>query len=324
MTFHLSLPAKIEGNSLIHPEITLTIQKGTPVALQMEPEFMASFLAAIEEPVEKTSSFSFEDQTPYDHKTDCFIHQLTDGLYKRLTARQTLAFWKKLYNSNAQLQDLLSFTELTSVADKRIRFLNDSEIRRLHFARSLITSSVVCLFDQPTHHVDRQTKHVFQSILKRLEHRYVILLTTSLEEAVQLGQAYQLTERGLESVENSDSDSETAHPFKVEKISAKVDDKIILFDPMELDYIESLDGQTLLHVNGEMFQTTVPLKDLEKRLIPFGFFRCHRSYLVNLQRVREIIVWSRNSYSLSLKDKKKSTIPLSKGNYGSLKDLLNM
>ncbi|GAF13053.1 ABC transporter ATP-binding protein [Bacillus sp. JCM 19045] len=226
MTFHLSLPAKIEGNSLIHPEITLTIQKGTPVALQMEPEFMASFLAAIEEPVEKTSSFSFEDQTPYDHKTDCFIHQLTDGLYKRLTARQTLAFWKKLYNSNAQLQDLLSFTELTSVADKRIRFLNDSEIRRLHFARSLITSSVVCLFDQPTHHVDRQTKHVFQSILKRLEHRYVILLTTSLEEAVQLGQAYQLTERGLESVRTPTAIAKQLTPLKSRKFPLKLTIKL--------------------------------------------------------------------------------------------------
>ncbi|MDR0435024.1 MAG: LytTR family transcriptional regulator DNA-binding domain-containing protein [Gracilibacteraceae bacterium] len=35
---------------------------------------------------------------------------------------------------------------------------------------------------------------------------------------------------------------------------------------------------------------------------PYGFFRCHRSYIVNLQKVREIITWTRNSYGLILDD----------------------
>ena len=46
--------------------------------------------------------------------------------------------------------------------------------------------------------------------------------------------------------------------------------------------------------------------------MPFGFFRCHRSYIVNLQKVREVITWTRNSYSLILENKEKTSIPLSK------------
>lgn len=329
MTFHISVPSKLDGNTLIHPEIEIKINKGNPVAIQMEPEFFRPFLSifSTEATLDGAKPFTIDREPTFDHLKSCFVDQKSDGLYIRLTPRQILKFWKNFYGSQAQLNEVLSFCELTSIADKRVRLLNESEARRLQLARSLIMPSLVCVFDQPTHHVDRQTKQVFEMLLKRLEDRYVLLLTTSIEQAIQMGQPYQLTDRGLHSIDKDEGETETPNlnrEFKLEKISAKVDDKIILFDPMELDYIESLEGQTLLHVNGEIFQTTIALKDLEVRLVPFGFFRCHRSYLVNLQRVREIIVWSRNSYSLSLKDKKKSSVPLSKGNYSTLKELLNM
>nr|WP_285848822.1 LytTR family DNA-binding domain-containing protein [Solibacillus isronensis] len=42
------------------------------------------------------------------------------------------------------------------------------------------------------------------------------------------------------------------------------------------------------------------MSELEKRLHHFRFFRCHRSYIVNLHKAREILTWTCNSYSLSL------------------------
>ena len=53
------------------------------------------------------------------------------------------------------------------------------------------------------------------------------------------------------------------------------------------------------------FVCALTLSELEVRLTGFGFFRCHRSYLVNLQRVREVITWTRNSFSLILDDERK-------------------
>ena len=110
-----------------------------------------------------------------------------------------------------------------------------------------------------------------------------------------------------------------ALPIRVEKIPAKVEDKIILFDPTEIDFIESSDGICLLQVKGEPSPCTFTLNELEQKLKAFGFFRCHRSYIVNLQKVREVITWTRNSFSLILDDNKKSSIPLSKGKYDELK-----
>ena len=79
-----------------------------------------------------------------------------------------------------------------------------------------------------------------------------------------------------------------------------------------------------LHINGEEFPTTFTMNELEERLQHFGFFRCHRSYIVNLQKVREVITWTRNSYSLILDDEKKSNIPLSKSKMAELKVMLGL
>ncbi|MCM3773826.1 LytTR family transcriptional regulator DNA-binding domain-containing protein [Priestia megaterium] len=111
---------------------------------------------------------------------------------------------------------------------------------------------------------------------------------------------------------------------RFEKIPAKVNEKIILFDPTEISFIESNEGVSNLHVNGEVFPCSYTLNELFKRLQIFGFFRCHRSYIVNLQRVREVITWTRNSYSLILDDSKKSSIPLSKGNLSELKEIIGI
>jgi len=61
------------------------------------------------------------------------------------------------------------------------------------------------------------------------------------------------------------------------------------------------------------------LSHLEERLQHYGFFRCHRSYIENLQKVREVITWTRNSYSLVLDDQAKSSILLSKTKMAKLK-----
>ncbi|GAA0320253.1 hypothetical protein GCM10008931_09640 [Oceanobacillus oncorhynchi subsp. oncorhynchi] len=95
-------------------------------------------------------------------------------------------------------------------------------------------------------------------------------------------------------------------------------------DPQEINYIESQDGQSYLYTRGEGFPTGLTLKELEQRLSHQGFFRCHRSYIVNLQKIREVITWTRNSYSLSLVDKKSSEVPLSKSKLNELKELLGV
>ncbi|AXF57132.1 LytTR family transcriptional regulator DNA-binding domain-containing protein [Salicibibacter kimchii] len=325
MSLKIQTSAVISGNNIQLPDIDLAVERGEPVSIQGDIDWLESFHSVFLQ-----SSPFFSTQTINHDSKNRFVFLQSDGLYIRLTPRQLIRFWKKLYGQSIEEEDMLNICDLSHVANKRIKRLTAMEQRRLHYARCLIMPSEVCLFDQPILHADRQTKHTFYNLLDHLTDRFVLLTTTSLEEAVQLGRPYRLSERGLNAINNSDDHSAAVHiepeatPIKIEKITAKVEDKYILFDPLEIDYVESHDGQSWLYVNSETFASPMPLKELEQRLRPFGFFRCHRSYIVNLQRVREVIIWSKNSYSLSLDDRHKSSVPLSKGKYTTLKEMLRM
>ncbi|HFV2809411.1 TPA: LytTR family DNA-binding domain-containing protein, partial [Streptococcus agalactiae] len=143
-----------------------------------------------------------------------------------------------------------------------------------------------------------------------------------LSDALSLTEdVYILNNDGVKKVEIEQEEAEEVDEEKVvqmipqmklERIPAKVNDKIILLDPMEIHFIETQNGVTHIHVREGDFVCALTLSELEARLTGFGFFRCHRSYLVNLQRVREVITWTRNSFSLILDDERKSSIPLSK------------
>jgi ABC-2 type transport system ATP-binding protein len=66
------------------------------------------------------------------------------------------------------------------------------------------------------------------------------------------------------------------------------------------------------------------LAEMEKKLEIYGFYRCHRSYIVNLQKVREIITWSKNAYSLRIDNKDKATIPLSRTKIQDIQEKFNL
>jgi ABC-2 type transport system ATP-binding protein len=61
---------------------------------------------------------------------------------------------------------------------------------------------------------------------------------------------------------------------------------------------------------------------LEQRLARSGFFRAHRGYLVNLQHVKEVIQFTRNSNNLRLDDSSRTEIPLGKTTASELYALL--
>jgi ABC-2 type transport system ATP-binding protein len=101
-----------------------------------------------------------------------------------------------------------------------------------------------------------------------------------------------------------------------------MEDKIALVNPADILFVEAQDGRAFLKTAGERLPTQFTLSELEQRLSRSGFFRAHRSYLVNLQHVIEVIPYTRNSYSLRLDDPDDTTIPLSKSAAAELRELL--
>jgi two-component system response regulator LytT len=54
------------------------------------------------------------------------------------------------------------------------------------------------------------------------------------------------------------------------------------------------------------------------------FWRAHRSYLVNVNRIREVVPWFKSSYQLRMDDKKQSEIPVSRAQTKRLRELFGL
>lgn len=265
---------------------------------------------------------------------------LNEGFYERLTVADHLNLYRQLCNVDTPIQSILRKVHLEEKRNVKLRKLSYSEQKRVSLAKLLIQNAELFIIEEPDQNVDLETQRIFILVIESLrdEGKSVLILTSNMESAITMAnRVFRLDTNGLEEIqlveesEQEESTNETIdeivqeeiQPVRFEKIPTKVNEKIVLFDPPEIDYIESNEGSHL-HIKGESFPTTFTLNELEERLQHFGFFRCHRSYIVNLQKVREVITWTRNSYSLILDDEKKSNIPLSKTKMAELKGMLGL
>lgn len=88
------------------------------------------------------------------------------------------------------------------------------------------------------------------------------------------------------------------------KLAIEADGEILFIDPKEVYYIVRDEKSTKLVTEDHELITKLPLKELESRLIPFGFFRIHKSFLVNLTYVKRLTPWFNGAYQLELEGKK--------------------
>ncbi|WP_193063988.1 response regulator transcription factor [Oceanobacillus oncorhynchi] len=339
-----------QGDQTLFPKIDIEVKPGEIKAIQSTVNIRTVLLQMIigKENV-RNGSIRIQHQTLQEDKqkyvSSLGICWYEEGIYERLKVQEYLKFIGSLYQSKTSIKEVLLQIQLEEKAKWKMHQLNRSEKRRVQFGRILMQEAEVVIFEEPEVNVDLETKRVLHQFVELLQkqQKAVLILTTSTESAVTISDTvYRLNEQGIQQmdVETEEKDrltstetnvKETAEEavqikqtFQLNKISAKVEDKIILFDPQEIDYIESQEGQSYLYTRGEGFPTGFTLKELEQRLSHQGFFRCHRSYIVNLQKIREVITWTRNSYSLSLVDKKSSEVPLSKSKLNELKELLGV
>ncbi|TCI67459.1 MULTISPECIES: LytTR family transcriptional regulator DNA-binding domain-containing protein [unclassified Exiguobacterium] len=262
------------------------------------------------------------------------VFSIRDGLYDRLTVEEYLRFTHMLYESTKSLDAVLQTVQLTPYRNKRLNRLSLSLVRRVQYAALLLHNRDIYVLEEPDQNVDQETRHLFATVLMQLkqQQKAILLLTSNMESALFVtSTVYRIDHRHLRLLDvepdepeaNEDVTPEVMH-VRFEKIPTKVNEKIVLLDPPEIDYIESQDGQSVLHSQSEQFPSVFTMNELETRLTPYGFFRCHRSYIVNLQRVREVITYTKNSFSLVLDDSAKTTIPLSKTKMTELKTMIGL
>ena len=88
----------------------------------------------------------------------------------------------------------------------------------------------------------------------------------------------------------------------------------------EVDYIEARDDAVAIHVGGSAHLKAQRLSALEERLDSKRFIRVHRSYILNIERLRSIELYAKDSRIAILKDGTK--VPVSRSGYSRLRKLL--
>lgn len=154
-----------------------------------------------------------------------------------------------------------------------------------------------------------------------------------LAETVQrLREATGTAASGTQATE--DRPAEAEEPAAAEKgdkkagtlqfVMTEKDDKAIPVALRDIVYIYSEGYNVFVKLQSEKLLARYTLQELTEKLPSDQFFRCHRSYLVNLYQIREISPYFNGVYLLKMKDKEHSEVLVSRSNVKRLKELFSM
>jgi two-component system response regulator LytT len=109
------------------------------------------------------------------------------------------------------------------------------------------------------------------------------------------------------------------------KLLIKSNHRNFIVDAQDVVYATIDDGLiTVVATNVEGQSNYRTIEELQSNLDPDMFWRVHRSYLVNIHRIREVIPWFKSSFQLRMDDKKQSEIPVSRVQTKRLRALLKL
>nr|WP_255697827.1 MULTISPECIES: LytTR family DNA-binding domain-containing protein [unclassified Pantoea] len=135
------------------------------------------------------------------------------------------------------------------------------------------------------HAVEAFELDAFDYILKPYHEARIITMLNKLEASVSHAQAQP-----------------TSALTAPQTVNLLKDERIIVTDINDIYYVEAHEKLTFVYTRREAYVMSMTLGEFCSRLPEQVFFRCHRSYCVNLSKIREIEPWFNNTYLLKLRD----------------------
>jgi two-component system LytT family response regulator/two-component system response regulator LytT len=110
-----------------------------------------------------------------------------------------------------------------------------------------------------------------------------------------------------------------------DQVAIKTGERFLLVQADDIIYA-SLADESINIVTGQVTGTSNyrTLDDLQARLDPEVFWRVHRSHLVNINKIKEIVPWFSRNYILRMKDAKATEIPVSRSQTKRLREYLKL
>ena len=107
----------------------------------------------------------------------------------------------------------------------------------------------------------------------------------------------------------------------VKKIPCENNGRITLIDVSKISFCYSEGEKNYVKTYKEIYCTTKTLQELAEKT---NFFRCHRSYIVNLEKVKEVYSWFNGTYKLIIDDNENNEIPVSRSHVKEVKGILGL
>jgi two-component system LytT family response regulator/two-component system response regulator LytT len=110
-----------------------------------------------------------------------------------------------------------------------------------------------------------------------------------------------------------------------ERLAIKVGERFLLVQSDDIIFASLADEGIVVvtshHAGTSNYRT---LDELQTRLDPSVFWRVHRSHLVNINKIKEIVPWFSRNYILRMKDAKSTEIPVSRMQTRRLREYLKL
>ena len=134
--------------------------------------------------------------------------------------------------------------------------------------------------------VDAFSLDIFDYILKPYSEERIVSMLKKLE---------------VLKIDNISEDIEKTTKIQ-NKISLWKDNKIYVVNVEDIYYCQAQERHTYVYTDKDEFVLRECISDVEKLINSKYFFKCHRSYFVNLTKIEEIVPWFNNTYILKLKN----------------------
>ena len=107
----------------------------------------------------------------------------------------------------------------------------------------------------------------------------------------------------------------------LKKIPCENNGRIILIDVNKISFCYSEGEKNYVKTDKDIYCTTKTLQELAEKT---NFFRCHRSYIVNLEKVKEVYSWFNGTYKLIIEDNENNEIPVSRSHVKEVKSVFGL
>lgn len=107
------------------------------------------------------------------------------------------------------------------------------------------------------------------------------------------------------------------------KITLWKDNKMIVKNIFDIGYCEAKGREVAIFIEGIEYLLNLSITDFYKKLPKDKFFKSHRSYIINIDKITEIIPWFNNTYMLKIQGENLS-IPVSRNNIAEFKHIMGI